>query len=98
MQITVQLSGTMDIDEKRAAIFALKNANIAVPDTNPLIKAAYESLLQAQLIECLHTSNIKQSLLHAEKTLDLGQLKAALVEAAPAKRTAVIAAALAALA
>ena len=98
MQINVTITGSMSIDEKRAARFALTDAGIAVPANDGQLRTAYQALLQTQVVDYLHGSNTKQSLIQAEKALDLGQLKAALVEATPQKRSTAIAAALAALA
>lgn len=97
MQINVTITGSMDINEKRAARFALTDAGIDVPDVDGQLRVAYQSLIETQAREYLHTSHVKQSLIHAEKLIDIGQLKAALVDATPAKRSSAIAAALAAL-
>lgn len=98
MQINVTITGNLDIDEKRAARFALTDAGLDVPDNDGQLRVAYQALIETQAREYLHSSHVKQSLVQAEKTLDIGPLKAALVDATPAKRSTAIAAALAALA
>lgn len=98
MQINVTITGSMDIDDKRAARFALTDAGLDVPTTDGQLRVAYQALIETQASAYLHLSHVKQSLAQAEKSIDIGQLKAALVDATPQKRSTAIAAALAALA
>lgn len=96
--IQVTLTGNLDINDARAARFALANALLPVPTNPGQLRTAYQDYLTSRVINFLHASTIKTSLEHAKESIDLTALESAMVEATDQKRTEAIAAALAVLA
>lgn len=97
--ISVNITGQFETEDKRAAKFACARAAIALPlGTQAELKAAYELLLANTVRAYIHDANVSQSMDQAEATLNIKDLKSALIDATNAKRNAAIAAAMAALA